>query len=317
MSFPVSLPFAPRNPLPINSAFGKRPLYNDFHSGIDFNSTTGAHDGTAVKAAGTGTIVEAYNGNVPGASNWNKLRGTMVVIDHGGNVRTRYHMLQPNSFKPVGTRVFAGDTIGRVGKSGTSATGAHLHFELWIGGVAVNPLAHISYVPSQLTGSASKPFDNSTPKETDMKHIYHPDRGYALIWDEGAYGYPDDAIDAIVAKGIEPSIKYDYSWQWDTEVREANLRGDAMRALQTQHTIKALQAAGLNVNVDESALAKATASLIQVPQVDVQKLASALAAAGAGSDVNKIAAAVEATLKDDFANIPKAVNDNAADRMKS
>lgn len=176
MPKPVSYPFPIRAQLPVNSAFGKRPLYNDFHSGVDFNSTTGANLGTPVRAAGYGRVVESYNGNSAGMSNWAKLRGTMVAIDHGDGWRTRYHMLVPNSNIPVGTIVYPGDVIGRVGNSGSSGTGAHLHFELWHNGVAINPVGQLTYNPAAFASGGSTPFDNEdemTPEQDSMlRNIY-------------------------------------------------------------------------------------------------------------------------------------------------
>lgn len=117
--------------------------------------------------------------------------------------------------------------------------------------------------------------------DDDMKHIYHPERGYAIIGFEGAYGYGTDnlstAIDAIAARGITSSIVYTHAWEWDTDVREANLRGDALRALQTAHTLAALKAAGLPVDVDEATLAKQLAGLLPTPTVDSIKIAKATA----------------------------------------
>ena len=110
-----------------------------------------------------------------------------------------------------------------------------------------------------------------------MKHIFHPDRGYALIGFEGAYGYTDEAIDAIVAKGITASYAHEHAWQWDTEVREANVRGDALRAMQTKSTLLALRTAGVPVEIDEAALAKQLGDLLPTPTVDSIAIAKATA----------------------------------------
>lgn len=179
MPKPVSFPFPIRDPLPVNSAFGKRPLYGDFHSGVDFNSTTGVVLNKPIPAAGDGLVVESYNGNSEGQTNWAKLRGTMVVIDHGDGWKTRYHMLVPNSNIPKGTRVKTGDIIGKVGSSGSSTTGPHLHFELWKDGVAINPVGQLTYNAAALAGVTSNPFDNEY--EDEMIRIKAPNRAHALI----------------------------------------------------------------------------------------------------------------------------------------
>jgi hypothetical protein len=121
----------------------------------------------------------------------------------------------------------------------------------------------------------------SQSQETEMKHIYHPARGYALISFEGAYGYTDEAVDAIVAKGIQPSIVYQYDWQWDTEVREANARGDALRAAQAKANVAALQEAGIPVSItltdaNIDAIAKAVSTALGQP-VTLDQLRSTLA----------------------------------------
>jgi murein DD-endopeptidase MepM/ murein hydrolase activator NlpD len=66
------------------------------------------------------------------------VRGNAVMIDHGGGVVTGYWHLQRIAVQP-GTLVHAGDVIGEVGTTGLS-TGPHLHWEMRIGGVAVDPL---------------------------------------------------------------------------------------------------------------------------------------------------------------------------------
>lgn len=177
MPLDLTLPFRPRDPLPVNSAFGKRPLYGDNHTGVDFNAYTNAPSGATVHAAGSGVVVESYDGNKPGQSQWAKLRGTMVVIDHGNdasgvNWKTRYHMLVPGTNIPKGRRVARGQGIGLVGSSGSSTTGPHCHFELWRNGVPVNPMHYLQYVgiPSA-SNTPARPIDNNPANSTPPKEI--------------------------------------------------------------------------------------------------------------------------------------------------
>lgn len=178
MPLDLSLPFQPRDPLPDNSAFGPRPLYNDFHTGVDFNGYTNAWRGAPVRAAGAGLVIASYDGNIPieqkswnpslTQHNWERLRGTMVVIDHGydkaGNKWvTRYHMLDPTSNIPKGTRVTRGQQIGRVGSSGSSTTGPHCHFELWVNGTPVDPMKYLKYV--------GLPTSTNAPAYTDAEEF--------------------------------------------------------------------------------------------------------------------------------------------------
>ena len=71
--------------------------------------------------------------------------GVHVIIEHDLHSQVWYTVYAhlennsvPKNIKP-GTYVEIGDTIGKVGSTGTS-TGPHLHFELRIDGVKVNPL---------------------------------------------------------------------------------------------------------------------------------------------------------------------------------
>jgi murein DD-endopeptidase MepM/ murein hydrolase activator NlpD len=66
------------------------------------------------------------------------LRGNAVVLDHGWGVLTGYWHLSAIEVQ-VGQKVAQGDLIARIGSTGLS-TGAHLHWEMWVGGVNVNPL---------------------------------------------------------------------------------------------------------------------------------------------------------------------------------
>jgi hypothetical protein len=131
--------------------------------------------------------------------------------------------------------------------AGGSATGIHL--EQLVGSAAGIAGTDANNIYADNHGQVGAP-SIGVAQETDMKHIYHPARGYALISFEGAYGYTDNAVDAIVANGIQPSISYQYDWQWDTEVREANARGDALRAAQAKANVAALKESGIPVAVN-------------------------------------------------------------------
>ena len=72
-----------------------------------------------------------YNG---GAGNW-------VVIAHGNGIVTKY-MHSSATFVSPGDQVQRGQNIGLVGNTGASF-GAHLHFQVEVDGVAVNPLNYI------------------------------------------------------------------------------------------------------------------------------------------------------------------------------
>lgn len=94
------------------------------HEGIDFNAETG----TPVVAAADGMVLSAE---------YHAEYGNVVDIDHGDGLTSRYaHMSRLNV--KAGTLVKRGQKIGAVGNTGRS-TGAHLHFEVRMLGIAQNP----------------------------------------------------------------------------------------------------------------------------------------------------------------------------------
>lgn len=123
------LKFEPR----ITSRFSRRRLHPVHrtvraHTGVDY----GAPHGAAVVAVASGTVVSA---------GWAGAGGRQVRIRHGRGIETYYMHL--SAYAPgirAGVRVGQGQTIGRVGSSGT-ATGPHLHFALRKHHVLVDPVA--------------------------------------------------------------------------------------------------------------------------------------------------------------------------------
>lgn len=141
-------PFRPPVEAAISSVFGTRRSYNggpfnSYHEGVDFNIGAGA----AVYAPADGVVVLAE----PLA-----VRGNAVVIDHGWGILTGYWHLSRIEVT-VGQEVHAGDVIGRVGNTGLS-TGAHLHWDFWVGGINVNGLSWTAADgPWSVVGSAARP----------------------------------------------------------------------------------------------------------------------------------------------------------------
>jgi murein DD-endopeptidase MepM/ murein hydrolase activator NlpD len=114
----------------ITSTFGMRehPLlgYTRMHQGIDF----GAETGTPVLAAGEGVVVERRVWG--GYGNWLKIR-------HANGWETGYgHLSAYAAGLYPGMKVTQGQVVGYVGATGL-ATGPHLHYEVWRGGLRVNP----------------------------------------------------------------------------------------------------------------------------------------------------------------------------------
>jgi len=98
------------------------------HRGIDIKATRGA----PVKSTADGVVVEAST-RVHGMESF----GTMVVVDHGHGLLSRYAHLDSYKVK-VGQKVKKGDLIGAVGETGR-VTGPHLHFEVLKNGSPVDP----------------------------------------------------------------------------------------------------------------------------------------------------------------------------------
>jgi murein DD-endopeptidase MepM/ murein hydrolase activator NlpD len=103
--------------------------------GVDRGSR--AHGGTDFAAACGTPVVAAAAGRVS-AANYSTSAGNLVHIKHGGGVQTKYFHLQ-RSVVGVGAQVAQGQLIGCVGNTGNS-TGCHLHFEVRVNGVAIDPI---------------------------------------------------------------------------------------------------------------------------------------------------------------------------------
>jgi murein DD-endopeptidase MepM/ murein hydrolase activator NlpD len=114
----------------LSSNFGYRisPFsgYRVIHSGIDI----AAKYGSPIKATAKGIVV--FTGYKP-------LYGNIVIIDHGNGYLTRYGHCSRITVRE-GTFVKKGDVIAKVGSTGRS-TGPHVHYEVLINGVPINPLS--------------------------------------------------------------------------------------------------------------------------------------------------------------------------------
>jgi murein DD-endopeptidase MepM/ murein hydrolase activator NlpD len=98
-----------------------------------------AHRGTDY-AASAGTNVRAIADGVVTFAGWQSGYGNVVEIQHDGKHATLYaHMQSIASGLRQGVRIGQSDSVGAVGMTG-SATGPHLHFELKVNGVQVDPL---------------------------------------------------------------------------------------------------------------------------------------------------------------------------------
>ncbi|AET70862.1 metalloendopeptidase-like membrane protein [Desulfosporosinus orientis DSM 765] len=119
--YEISSPFGWRT----HPITGKRSL----HTGTDIVASTG----TTIHAAGAGVVIMA---------GWNTAYGNMTIIDHGGGISTLYGH-QSRLDVSEGQSVEANQAIGAVGSTGWS-TGAHLHFEVRVGGNPTDPLQYFA-----------------------------------------------------------------------------------------------------------------------------------------------------------------------------
>ncbi len=144
----------------ISSGFAMRvhPISGQWkqHKGIDFPAPTG----TPIRASGDGVIEFAGTQNG---------YGNFVMIKHWANYTTAYaHMSRFAPGIKKGSKVSQGDVIGYVGTTGWS-TGAHLHYEFRVGGVAKDPGTLNVQAQAPLTAAEMARFKNYA---SDMSHRF-------------------------------------------------------------------------------------------------------------------------------------------------
>ncbi|SMC91696.1 M23 family metallopeptidase [Primorskyibacter flagellatus] len=108
------------------SGFGYR--WGRLHAGTDF----AAPHGTPIYSTADGVVIHA---------GWQSGYGNLVKIQHEFGIETRYAHMSKIRVKK-GQRVSRGSRIGDMGNTGRS-TGTHLHYEVRVGGNAVNPMTYI------------------------------------------------------------------------------------------------------------------------------------------------------------------------------
>ena len=125
--------FDPPSAGPITALYGEQRSFNggpisEYHTGIDF----GGASGDAVNAPNSGIVV--WTGET-------QRRGNGLIVDHGAGVFSGYYHLS-EVLAATDNVVERGDMIARMGATGL-ATGPHLHWEVVIRGVTVNPIPWI------------------------------------------------------------------------------------------------------------------------------------------------------------------------------
>lgn len=116
------------------------PLNGSISEGFDSQKNHLAVDivakkNTAVKATADGTVI---------FSGWTTETGYVIILKHAYNYTSVYKH-NGNLLKEQGDFVKSGEVIASVGSTGELTTGPHLHFELWSGGYAINPINFIDF----------------------------------------------------------------------------------------------------------------------------------------------------------------------------
>jgi murein DD-endopeptidase MepM/ murein hydrolase activator NlpD len=121
----------------VRSGYGNRRDYNNgalfsFHTGLDFGVCSQAHP-LDIYAPANGVVV--FTG-------LKTVRGNATILDHGRGVFSAFYH-QSEIDVAVGDQVTAGQLIGKIGATGR-VTGPHLHWDLWVDGIQVNPVAWLN-----------------------------------------------------------------------------------------------------------------------------------------------------------------------------
>ncbi len=123
----------------IRSPYGWRvDPWPEFHAGVDLD----VDYGDPVRAAAAGDVIAAgFDGGY----------GIKVDIDHGNGYHTWYCHLSRADVVP-GEYVAKGQHIAQVGSTGES-TGPHLHYQIMLGGHAVDPMPYLTGIPGRVLAS--------------------------------------------------------------------------------------------------------------------------------------------------------------------
>lgn len=141
----------------ITSSAGQRARFsgylgrrvNRIHFGLDLKG------GSEILAISAGTVTLAQNGYYG--------LGTAVKIDHGNGTQSLYgHMVHGSLKVKVGDIVNAGQTLGTMGTTGDS-DGVHLHLEVWLNDVRINPYPFLIENGIKLTWDPRVSRRNETP----------------------------------------------------------------------------------------------------------------------------------------------------------
>lgn len=119
-------------------------IIKDFsNTSLKYNNTLKqweSHKAVDIKASDDANVFACYDGEVIDVST-TYLKGTVVTIKHNNSLQTVYGSLAESVLVKVGDNVKKGQVIGKVSNSAKneSADGNHLHFEVLLNGVKVDP----------------------------------------------------------------------------------------------------------------------------------------------------------------------------------
>lgn len=116
---------------PVTGTISQNFESNSKHFAVDIVAKTG----TPIKAVADGTVI---------FSGWTAETGYVILLKHNRDFISVYKH-NGNLLKEQGDFVKSGEVIASVGSTGELTTGPHLHFELWSGGYAVNPINFIDF----------------------------------------------------------------------------------------------------------------------------------------------------------------------------
>ena len=132
----------------LNSNLKEKKLNSFFIKPVDglitegFNKKIG-HFGVDVVSK-KGAFISSIDDGMGLFSSWTHEFGYVLVIKHQ-NSFISFYTHNSEVFKSKGDYVKSGETIAIIGNSGKYSTGPHLHFELWMGSSAVNPVNYILF----------------------------------------------------------------------------------------------------------------------------------------------------------------------------
>jgi len=116
---------------PLNGMVTSKHDVSNRHFGVDIVGKLNSR----ISAALDGTVIFA---------GWTIDTGYVIYIQHEQNLITVYRH-NAELLKIQGDKVRAGEAIAIMGNSGKETTGPHLHFEMWLNGVSINPEDYIKF----------------------------------------------------------------------------------------------------------------------------------------------------------------------------